>query len=135
MLIYDDIISWRANGESDSNCRLQIIKLGGAGVAWLKNYYIVVSDLGNGSGTSITNSAAFLIPYVCRAHDIDVSKMVWFEHYPHKGSDFAPTLDVVVPGLSNSCCGSECANMISIAWRPARPNEIKHVQQFLPDIM
>jgi hypothetical protein len=137
MIICDEIISWRSNGVVDSQCRLRIVKLDGPGnVRSLKNYYIVVSDLGAGSGTSITNAAGFLIPFVCREHNIDLKDMMWFEHYPHNESEAKPTLDVVTPKpVESSCCGAGCSAMVNVEWRPARPNEINHIERFIPDIL
>lgn len=136
MIICDEIISWRSNGDFDSQCRLRIVKINGNGnVKYLKNFYVVVSDLGMDSGVSITNAAGYLIPFVCREHRIELDDMIWFEHYPHKKSDAKPTLDVVTPKPMNSCCGAACSAMLNVEWRPARHNEITHIERFIPDIL
>ena len=136
MLISDEIVSWQVNEALDSKCRIRVVKLNNTGtVTQLKNYYIVASDLGNGPGTSISHSAPFLIPLVCQQYKIGLAEMIWFEHYPHKEGHDGPTLDVAMPGPSKSCCGSACSQMIAVDWRPARPNEITHLQLFMPDIM
>ena len=137
MVIYDDIITWPGLNQdilNESECRIRIIKLDTTGpVAFLKKYYIIASDIGVGSGISITNGAQFLIPFVCRTHEISMDTMVWFEHYPHKKD---PTLDVLTPKLIQACCPSGCSgkNSVVIEWRPARKNEIEHLKQFIPDI-
>lgn len=133
MIIFDEVVSWKNPGVTfDSRCRLQIIKLDNQGpVVSLKKYYIVASDLGAGSGTSITNSAKFLIPWICEKHNIKLSEMVWFESYPAN-----PSLDVVITKeAASTCCARGCSNMIYITWRPARTNEIEHLKQFIPDIL
>lgn len=132
VIIFDEIVSWKKQGVNfDSRCRLRIIKLDNQGpVVSLKKYYIVVSDLGAGSGTSVTNSAKFLIPWVCEGHGINMSDMIWFEHYPNN-----PSVDVAIPRAVSSCCSRGCSNMIDVTWRPARPNEINHLKHFISDII
>lgn len=137
MIIFDEIVSWiKPGSEFESKCQIRIIKLDGHGpVVSLKKYYIVATDLGPGSGTSITNSVEYLIPRVCEAHGVDIDKMVWFEHYPHKNTEHKPSLDIVIPTPETSCCQMACAKRVSATWRPARENEVKHLKHFIPDII
>lgn len=132
MIVFDEIISWKNPGVLfDSRCRIRIIKLDHQGaVVGLKKFYIVATDLGPDSGTSITNSAKFLIPWICDKNNINMSEMVWFENYPSN-----PSLDVVIPKPVSACCSRGCSNMIDVTWRPARSNEIDHLKHFIPDII
>jgi hypothetical protein len=132
MIVFDEIVSWKNPGVIfDSRCRIRIIKLNNHGpVVRLKKYYIVASDLGANTGTSITNSAKFLIPWICEKHNISLNEMVWFENYPAY-----PSLDVVITKTASSCCERGCSNLIDVAWRPALENEKDHLKTFIPDII
>lgn len=143
MIIFDKVVTWPDMGQEflnedgwKSQCRIRIVKLNKTGaVSFIKNYYIVASDLGAGSGTSISYGAQTLIPHVCTAHNIAMEEMVWFEHYPHDNCDKDPTLDVVTPKPVQSCCPSACFQGISVESRPARSNEVTHLKQFVPDLL
>jgi hypothetical protein len=133
MVVYDEIISWKNPGaDVESRCRIRIIDLKAQGqVISLKKYYIIASDLGSGAGTSITNSAGFLIPWVCDGRRIDMNEMVWFENYPDN-----PSLDVAMPKPSSGGCSKGCClQRVDVSWRPARDNEVANVKQFIPDIL
>lgn len=139
MVIYDDVVNWADTGQASVNqnnwensCRIRIVKLDNTGgVTFMKKYYIVATDLGSDTGTSLTNNAQILIPLVCATHNIDFHEMLWFEHYPHDDSKSEPTLEVVIPKLMQSCCPSACSKRVSVQWRPARINEIAHLKQFI----
>lgn len=139
MVIYDDIVNWADTGEEsvtqnnwENSCRIRIVKLdNGEGITFMKKYYIVATDLGSGTDSSITNNAQILIPLVCATHNIDFHEMLWFEHYPHDDSKSEPTLEVVITTPMQACCPSACSKRISVQWRPARINEITHLKQFI----
>ncbi|MBU1172602.1 MAG: hypothetical protein KKD44_23835 [Proteobacteria bacterium] len=131
MVIFDEMVTLHGQGEFENQFRIRIIKLNNSGsVTQLKNYYVVASDPGDSSGTFIQNAAQILIPMVCREHTINYYEMVWFEHRQTN----EPTLTVVTPSAAKACCGSACSQMITLDRRPARPNEISHVKQFLSDL-
>lgn len=137
MVIYDDIVNWMGTGQEDTalnndenSCRIRIVKLAGTGgLSFLKKYYIIATDPGGNSGAALSSSEEVLIPLICATHNIDFHEMVWFEHYP--GTDSEPTLEVVTPTPIKCSCPSACSQRVSLAWRPARKNEIEHLKQFI----
>ncbi len=71
------------NGDWDSFCRLLIFDSD-------ESTFVVVSDLGMDTGTSITNSAEHIATLVVRDYKLDPSKLTWIECYP--GSDIELSL-------------------------------------------
>ena len=51
---------------------------------------VVVTELEENKGTSITNAAETLATQVCRARKISPHRLVWIEHYPQRGSALRP---------------------------------------------
>ena len=88
MIIHDDIFKWPGSASAEvfgkentwtNKCRIRIIKFDKTdGVYLIKKYYIIASDLGAGSGTSITNAADKLISMICTKFNIDVDEMGGF---------------------------------------------------------
>ena len=47
---------------------------------------VVVTELPDNPGTSVTNMAENLATDVCRANNISPHKLIWVEHYPERGT-------------------------------------------------
>ena len=130
MVIYDDTLYWFNQNAWESSCRIRIIELESPNkISFLKNYYIVASDLGNDTDTSITDEAEILISLVCSQHNIAIEKMIWFEHYPHTGNESVATINVATPQTKISL-PSVCSRF-SVKQRPATENEINHLNEFI----
>ena len=43
---------------------------------------IIVTEIEENRGTSITNAVEILLPQVCDNFNIDVNEVIWIEHYP-----------------------------------------------------
>jgi hypothetical protein len=76
-LIEDIIFTWQSVGHTfDSKCRLRIYQLE------CDRTVIIVSQLPNNTGRSITNAAEHLIQLVRFQYNLTPAKMMWIEHYP-----------------------------------------------------
>jgi hypothetical protein len=76
-LIEDIIFTWQSVGHTfDSKCRLRIYQLE------CDRVVIIVSQLPNNTGRSITNAAEHLIQLVRFHYHLTPAKMMWIEHYP-----------------------------------------------------
>lgn len=132
-MVCDDILEWPGFGlPADfrrapgwiSRCRLRVLDmLPGQpdGVAPSPRWIVVVSDIGAQSGTSITNAAENLIRIVCKKFQIDRSRLLWIEHYPHGGS-YRERMDVV------SLEGKRPR------WRVIREEELDLIRPYLPEV-
>ena len=56
---------------------------------------VVVTELPDNPGTSVTNMAENLATDVCRSRKISPHKLLWVEHYPERGIDLPETWDEV----------------------------------------
>ncbi|BAZ18835.1 hypothetical protein NIES4071_107200 (plasmid) [Calothrix sp. NIES-4071] len=91
--IISTIYNWKGFGDGfgkwDSKCQLSIYDT-------KNNTIVVVSDLGYGSGTSITNCAAQLCTLVVKDYNLNPEKLIWIEHYPKSSSrSFPESYDLV----------------------------------------
>lgn len=48
---------------------------------------VIVTELKDNPGTSITNWAEHLATKICRDNNIDMKSLVWVEHYPEEDYD------------------------------------------------
>ena len=46
---------------------------------------VIVTEMPENEGTSITNMAEHLATQVCQEFDIDPKTLIWIEHYPQRG--------------------------------------------------
>jgi hypothetical protein len=89
-LIEDIIFTWKSVGHTfDSKCRLRIYQLECARTV------IIVSNLSENTGRSITNAAEHLIQLVRFQYNLTPNKMMWIEHYPSYEREDKDTFDEV----------------------------------------
>ena len=62
--------------EQDCECRLRIYQL------TLDHFVVIVSELPENPGASITDEASKLINLVCYQFGLTAYKVMWIEHYP-----------------------------------------------------
>ncbi|MEM8676767.1 MAG: hypothetical protein AAGF83_23385 [Cyanobacteria bacterium P01_G01_bin.67] len=77
MLNNDLIFTWYSETvERDCKCRLRIYQIS------LDHFVIIVSELPDNPGCSITDDASKLINLVCYQFGFTSYKVMWIEHYP-----------------------------------------------------
>ena len=88
MLIHDATFTWDGWGGklqlASGKCRLRIYdrsKGSGAGVAFLRPFVIIVSDLPD-SKMTIRSCAGHIATHVTEQFSIDPHRMLWVEYYP-----------------------------------------------------
>lgn len=88
MLIHDEIFTWDGWGGklqlASGKCRLRIYdrsRGAGTGVAFLRPFVIVVSDLPD-SKMTIRSCAGHIATHVTEKFSIDPHRMLWVEYYP-----------------------------------------------------
>jgi len=81
LLAVDQVYTWTgfANGfgKWDSRCRIRIFR------PHPEQIVVIASDLGEDSGTSITNCAEGLATLVVKDFALDPALVLWIEHYPY----------------------------------------------------
>ena len=67
-------------------CDLEIIK-----------NLVIVTEISENEGTSITNMAEHLATQICQEFDIDPKNLIWIEHYPQRGEwkEYPESYDLV----------------------------------------
>jgi hypothetical protein len=93
-------------------------------VKYLKPYAVVATQ--TGEGIFKTTCAESLGKRVCRDFDLNIDDILWIEHYPDEPALYVATFK------PKSYLGNEI--FYTIDWRPIRPNEIKVIQPFIPEI-
>lgn len=77
----DETYTWRGFGNGfgkwDSRCRIRVFR------PHPEQIVVIASDLGEDSGTSITNCAEGLANLVVRDFALDPDLLLWIEHYPY----------------------------------------------------
>lgn len=63
--------------EKNSRCQLQI-----------NGNVVMVTELDDNPGTSVTNMAEQLATLICQEFSIDPASLIWIEHYPERGSKY-----------------------------------------------
>lgn len=80
LLAVDEIYTWTGFGNGfgkwDSRCRIRIFR------PHPEQIVVIASDLGEDSGTSITNCADSLATLIVRDFCLDPDLLLWIEHYP-----------------------------------------------------
>jgi hypothetical protein len=90
MLKVDTEFRYKGYGNLDSKCRIRIHEFGGI-------HIVVVSELDDNQGTSVTNASEHIAQQVCAAHELDSNYVVFIEHYPaEKGIRDDETYDLVM---------------------------------------
>ena len=56
---------------------------------------VIVTELSDNPGTSVTNAAEAVASEACRRFGIDPNSLVLIEHYPMTNDDFDETFDIV----------------------------------------
>lgn len=78
--LIDETYTWTGFGNGlgkwDSRCRIRIFR------PHPEQIIVIASDLGEDSGTSITNCAEGLATLVVRDFSLDPTLLLWIEHYP-----------------------------------------------------
>ncbi|MBU0987151.1 MAG: hypothetical protein KKH68_07845 [Proteobacteria bacterium] len=87
--------------------------------------YIVVATQ-TGQGLFKTTCAESLGKRICRDFDLDISQILWVEHFPGE-----PDRMYVASFRPKSFFGPEI--FYSIDWRPIRTNEIEAIRPFIPE--
>lgn len=76
-LTVNQIFSWYSNtAQVECLCQLRIFQLS------FDKFVVIVSELYDNPGRSITDEASALIQLVCRQFNLVFSKTMWIEHYP-----------------------------------------------------
>lgn len=77
------IYNYKGHGVFDSKCDL-----------FLNGNVVLVTELADNTGTSITNAAEGLATEICEKYKIKFKNLVWIEHYPDSGL-YDETFDMV----------------------------------------
>ena len=73
----DLIYTWYSEAvEQDCKCRLRVYQL------TIDHFVVIVSELPDNPGASITDEASKLINLVCYQFGLTAYKVMWIEHYP-----------------------------------------------------
>ena len=77
---------YKGFGGCESQCDLEIHK-----------NLVIVTEIPENEGTSVTNVAEQLATQICEKFKIDPSKLIWIEHYPERGEwkDYDESYDLV----------------------------------------
>ena len=95
----DQRFSWRPQGQSfDSQCRLRIYYL------CFAQAVVIVSELEDNPGKSITDNAQQLIHLVCYRFGLAPYKVMWIEHYPAGYLKKSETYDLITLALGEVTC-------------------------------
>ena len=87
----DILFTWYSEiSETECQCRLRIYKL------TCFQAVVIVSDLPNNSGYTITKEALTLIPLVFNMFVLYSNKTMWIEHYPNKDVKEEETFEHVI---------------------------------------
>ncbi len=77
VLSVDLLFTWRSKiAKIDCQCRLRIYKI------TFDKAVVIVSELPDNPGRSITEEALTLIQLVCHKFALNPTKTMWLEHYP-----------------------------------------------------
>lgn len=77
VLSTDTVLTWYCETvKTDCQCRLRIYKI------TLDQVVVIVSELPDNPGCSITDEASKLINLVCYQYGLAAYKVMWVEHYP-----------------------------------------------------
>ena len=77
VLTIDTPITWYSQAaQTKCHCRLRIYRI------TFEKALVIVSELDDNPGRSITDEALTLIDLVCQEFDLFPGKTMWFEHYP-----------------------------------------------------
>lgn len=87
MKTIDMVLKFMGYGMHPSKCRIRVYDEP-------VHTVVIASDLGSGSGTSVTNAAEDIASKVCSVYDINPQRMTWVEHYPRRG-EYPDTFDLV----------------------------------------
>jgi len=74
-----DRFDFRGLGGRPAWCRLELIPLVDGRTA------VIVTEVSDNPGTSVTNAAEHLASFVCDRFRIDPDRLVWIEHYGYGG--------------------------------------------------
>lgn len=77
----DTIFRWQTHPAFVASCRLRIYQP----LPPLELTVVIVSELPDNEGSSITNDAERLVDLVSKEFSLDLFKTVWLEHYPPDG--------------------------------------------------
>ena len=77
VLTIDTPITWYSQtAQTNCECRLRIYKIS------FNQVVVIVSELDDNPGRSITDEASTLIPLVCHEFALSPAQTMWLEHYP-----------------------------------------------------
>ena len=95
----DTILTWRPHEQSfNSQCRLRIYYIS------FDMAVVIVTELEDNLGKSITDSAKQLIHLVCYHFGLALYKVMWIEHYPAGYLKEEETYDLVMLALGEVTC-------------------------------
>lgn len=95
----EQILTWRPYEQSfNSQCRLRIYYIS------VDMAVVIVTELEENPGKSITDSAKQLIHLVCYRFGLAPYKVMWIEHYPAGYLKEAETYDLVMLALGEVTC-------------------------------
>jgi len=78
----EQIYTYKGYHGCDSKCGLAI-----------NGNIVMVTEIEDNEGTSITNMAERLATQIIREFNIRPEKLIWIEHYPERGSKYDPFLE------------------------------------------
>lgn len=94
VLSTDTVFTWYSETvKTDCRCRLRIYKI------TLDKVIVIVSELSDNPGRSISDEASKLINLVCYQFGLASYKVMWIEHYPVGYLKNDETYDVIMLGL------------------------------------
>lgn len=141
MIIHDDIYKWKGWGGkfnlAGGRCRLKILNLAKdnpTGVAYLKPFVVVVSDLPGDTATlkkvTVRSCSSHIATCVAREFNIDNNRMVFVEHYPEKtyGEDNENIIPERFDVVDFDWHGDKALHP---SWRPVKPPLLDTLKEIL----
>lgn len=89
--VINEYLDYEGFGKCASICGLEIIEIDG-------KYKVILTELPNNRGTSVTNTVATIATQVFNVYlksKVNIEDIEWVEHYPASKS-FAETFDIVM---------------------------------------
>ncbi len=141
MIIHDDIFKWKGWGGklklAGGRCRLKILNIAKdnrTGVAYLKPFVVIASDLPGDAATlkkvTVRSCASHIATCVAREFNIDPSRMVFVEYYPQKtyGEDNEHVISERFDTVDFEWHGDMA---LFPSWRPVKPPLLDTLKEIL----
>lgn len=117
-----EVYEYRGYHDCESKCGLEIYRQPS------KSVMVVVTELDDNPGTSITNVAEHLATAVCRDKGISPQKLTWVEHYPLSRFNNGPHWSIVTFDFD-----WQAGRFTNPDWVYVKPEEIEALKKRMID--